>query len=307
MDAALKQRLIGAAVLVALAVIFLPMLVDGPEPQTGTSSVPLDIPAPPERNFETRELPVAPTTPAPAAASADPGRIVTVEADNAAPVEAMPEDLAPAATPEASAPTPPASAASAATPLETPAATTPTTGALPAVTPGGRYVVNLGSYGNAANAQALVAAFEKAGLAAYADNIQIDGKPGRRVRVGPFAQRGEAEAARLVATRLRPDVPASVVAIEAEEAAMAPAPARTALTGGFAVQIGALTSEADANTLRDRARGAGFTAYVERADTGSGPLFRVRVGPELQRGSAETLKASLKQKLAVDGVVVTHP
>ena len=36
MDAPLKQRLIGAAVLVALAVIFLPMLVDGPEPPSAT-------------------------------------------------------------------------------------------------------------------------------------------------------------------------------------------------------------------------------------------------------------------------------
>src|SRR5687768_9075110 len=100
MDAALKQRLIGAAVLVALAVIFLPILVDGPEPQTGTSSVPLDIPAPPERSFETRELPVAPATPPPSATTTanDPGRIVTVEAENGAPVDAMPEDFAPAVT-----------------------------------------------------------------------------------------------------------------------------------------------------------------------------------------------------------------
>src|SRR5690606_1804425 len=37
MDAGLKQRLIGAAVLVALAVIFLPMLVKGPAPDSGVS------------------------------------------------------------------------------------------------------------------------------------------------------------------------------------------------------------------------------------------------------------------------------
>src|SRR5690606_37665559 len=36
----LKQRLIGAAVLVALAVIFLPMLVKGPAPDSGVSDVP---------------------------------------------------------------------------------------------------------------------------------------------------------------------------------------------------------------------------------------------------------------------------
>jgi len=37
MDSRLKQRLVGAAVLVALAVIFLPMLVQGPAPDSGVS------------------------------------------------------------------------------------------------------------------------------------------------------------------------------------------------------------------------------------------------------------------------------
>jgi DedD protein len=328
MDAALKQRLIGAAVLVALAVIFLPMLVDGPEPQTGTSAVPLDIPAPPERSFETRELPVAPATPSPAAAtpaSADPDRIVTIEAENAKPPEAMPEDLAPVAVsaPNAAVAAPPPSTppgpatpgaapppAAITTPLPAataPAAPAPATGALPAAAPGGRYVVNLGSYGNTANADALVASMKRAGLPAYADNVALGGKAARRVRVGPFAQKGEAEAARLAATRVRADVAAAVVAIDSDEAAASPAPARAPVATGFAVQLGALKTEADANALRDKARGAGFTAYVERADTEAGALFRVRVGPELQRVNAEALKTQIKQKLAIDGVVVTQP
>ena len=47
MDTRLKQRLIGAAVLIALAVIFLPMLVQGPAPDSGVSDVPLDVPGEP--------------------------------------------------------------------------------------------------------------------------------------------------------------------------------------------------------------------------------------------------------------------
>ena len=58
MEPALKQRLIGAAVLVALAVIFLPMLIKGPAPESGVSDVSLDLPAPPGGEFETRELPL---------------------------------------------------------------------------------------------------------------------------------------------------------------------------------------------------------------------------------------------------------
>ena len=58
MDPALKQRLVGAAVLVALAVIFLPMLVQGPAPDSGVADVPLDVPDAPAGGFETRELPL---------------------------------------------------------------------------------------------------------------------------------------------------------------------------------------------------------------------------------------------------------
>jgi hypothetical protein len=49
------------------------------------------------------------------------------------------------------------------------------------------------------------------------------------------------------------------------------------------------------------------TAYVERVNTDSGPLWRVRVGPELQRANAEKLQAAVAQKLRVEGMVVTHP
>ncbi len=167
--------------------------------------------------------------------------------------------------------------------------------------------MNLGSYGNVANANALVASLKAAGLTVLSDPVQLDGKPGVRIRLGPYAQRGEAEAARLAATRLRADLPASVVAFEAGSAEAAAAPVRTAVGSGFAVQIGALKSEADANALRARARSAGLTAYIERVDAESGPLWRVRVGPELQRANAEKLKVTVMQKLQIDGMVVTHP
>ena len=43
METALKQRLVGAMVLVALAVIFLPMLIKGPAPESGVGDVSLDM------------------------------------------------------------------------------------------------------------------------------------------------------------------------------------------------------------------------------------------------------------------------
>src|SRR3546814_11414145 len=57
-ESQLKQHLIGAAVLVALAVIFLPMLVKGPAPDSGVSDVSLKVPEAPQGEYETRDLPL---------------------------------------------------------------------------------------------------------------------------------------------------------------------------------------------------------------------------------------------------------
>ena len=66
MDPRLKQRLIGAAVLVALAVIFLPMLVKGPAPDSGVSDLSLDLPDRPDNaGTVTRDLPLVAPRPRP--------------------------------------------------------------------------------------------------------------------------------------------------------------------------------------------------------------------------------------------------
>ncbi|ODU47885.1 SPOR domain-containing protein [uncultured Aquimonas sp.] len=349
MDAALKQRLIGATVLVALAVIFLPMLVDGPETEREASAeqLSLDLPVRPDRPMETREIPLLPT-PAPGAAPAQPAAadgaevlaVVDTDAEqrvdalsgqpvgagsdpNAHSTPASPNAssssssvaAAPATAPPAAssaAPSAPArsaasssaassspAAAAASSPPPRPAAT------LPTATAGGSYAVNVGSYANVANAENLLNRLKNAGIAAYAESVSLDGRPVRRVRLGPYAQRAEAERARQAALAVQRDLPTSIINLDAGSSV--PAPARPSATAGFAVQLGALRSEADANALRDRARGAGFTAFVERVNADAGTLWRVRVGPELDRASAERRRSELKSRLNVDGLVVSHP
>jgi dihydrofolate synthase/folylpolyglutamate synthase len=60
MDLSLKQRLLGAIVLIALAVIFVPMFLSGPGPQPASETVNLAIPPAPDREFQNRVLPVEP-------------------------------------------------------------------------------------------------------------------------------------------------------------------------------------------------------------------------------------------------------
>src|SRR6476646_8594504 len=80
MDSALRQRLLGAAVLVALAIIFVPMFLGNAPPKPDSAIQNLDIPPLPERKFETRTLTVEPPAGAAPAPSAKPSdKLPTVD------------------------------------------------------------------------------------------------------------------------------------------------------------------------------------------------------------------------------------
>ena len=106
--------------------------------------------------------------------------------------------------------------------------------------------------------------------------------------------------------QVRPAVPGSVVELASDAKADAPAAALPAhRAGGWAVQLGALKEAEDANKLRDRLKNAGFAAFVDKVDSNGTTLWRVRAGPEVDRGSADKMRASIKDKLKLDGIIVT--
>jgi len=76
--------------------------------------------------------------------------------------------------------------------------------------------------------------------------------------------------------------------------------------GAWAVQLGALKTVEDANKLRDRIKNAGFVAFVDKMDANGTTLWRVRAGPEVDRAAAEKLRAGIKDKLKLDGMIVTQ-
>jgi len=332
MDTSLKQRLIGAAVLVALAVIFLPMLVQGPAPDDGADDVSLNIPEQPPGTMETREmplqLPAAPDAVDLAPLPDDPNRVVAVDteapangdalaghepadqlvpASHAAALTAPPVPV-PAPMPVKAAPVSAAAAtASARPPLPTAVPPAPKPAATPrAAAAAGGYAVNLGAYGNLANAKTLFGQLRGAGLPATSDAVTLAGKPAARLRLGPYARRADAEADRLKALQLRADLPATVVALDGAAVSAAPA-AGAAGKVGFAVQVGAFRDKGDATGLVATLRNAGFTAFSESVRTDGGTLYRVRVGPEISRADADALRDSLAAKLKLEGIVVAHP
>jgi cell division septation protein DedD len=342
-DTPLKQRLIGAIVLVALAVIFLPMLVKGPAPDSGVANVPITAPdAPADGQFQTRELPLVAPTGGATGLQSGVSSTQPLQQDAAAPAEPAAADTSPAVA-------------------------------------AGNYAVSFGAYGSQADANAVIAFLKKAQLPGFSEPATINGRQAWRVRVGPYADRAQAEAARLEAVKVRNDVKAEVVTLDARAdtaVAAAPAPTPAAATApvassaaaapaaatvktealppepvaaakpapkqeapkpepkpaaakpepataaakpvavptapaassvGFAVQLGAFGQATEANALRDKVRAAGFSAFVEQVRTDKGTLNRVRVGPVANRAEAENLKAQVASKVGVAGMVRPHP
>lgn len=336
MDSPLKQRLIGAAVLAALAIIFLPMLLKGPDVKApDATEVPLDMPASPDQKFETRELPLSePSTDTPdggvlgmdtapaTEAGPDSGTQTTVPvtASEPVPLESAGAPVAAAPLPEAKpAPATPVPVA-APPPKPAPVDETPATAAVA----GGKYVVNIGSFSNLDNATVLVNKLRAAKLPLMADKVEVGGKTAMRVRVGPFADRAAAESARQRADAIAGGT-SKVVALDAAPSAKPVVASKPAIVtenskplaekpatpmpkaSGFAVQLAAPSVEADANALRDKARAAGFSSFVQRVETEGGVRYRVRVGPVADRSAAESLRDSVNQKLGASGIVVPNP
>ncbi len=304
----MKQRLLGAIVLIALAVIFVPMLLSGPAPKQTSETVNLAIPPAPDREFQNRVLPV----------DADAG---SCEGDRRAAGHDEPDacngrDAAAArrdsATDDGSAGRAGAGERhgqdrDAAAPAPTAKTESKSADSEPGRSASGRFYVHLGIYAATKNADDLVAALKQGGFPAFAEASDYQGKPAERVRVGPYEDRAAAEAARLRIKQVKPTVPGSVVELADDAKADAPPSALPASrAGAWAVQLGAFKTIDEANKVRDRLKSAGFVAYVDKVDAEGGTLWRVRAGPEVDRGNADKLRGRIKDKLKMDGMVVTQ-
>lgn len=311
MDSALKQRLLGAIVLIALAVIFVPMFLGKSAPQQqDKTTLNLAIPNPPATDFETRTLPVQP------AAAADTDKVVTVDTHSPTKVDLHPEDstapsqksntAAVASIPLANAP-PVASVSVPA--ISPPAVSAPTTATPASGSSDARFAVHLGAYADQGHADALVAKLKKLGFHAYDEAGEYQGKAVQRVRVGPFDSRAAAESARLKIKRSEPKVPTSVIETATEPTTDAPPSALPAgRAGGWAVQLGAFSTQADANKLLDRLRVAGVAGFVDTTGDGAQKLWRVRAGPYADRSGADKARNTIKQKFSIKNpIVVTVP
>jgi len=75
----------------------------------------------------------------------------------------------------------------------------------------------------------------------------------------------------------------------------------------WALQVGSFNEEANALTLKDKLMAKRFPAYVDPLKTPKKTVYRVRIGPELDRSRLEKLKQKVFESEKLKGMIVNHP
>lgn len=178
MDRALKERIIGAIVLVMFVVLVVPIFLDGPT--TSDEIISEQVPLPGQAGNENSTVVLARdrTQPVPGASS------------SAAPPEVEPPSR-PVATQREATPPPQPDPEPAQAETETGSATAQDA---PVASTTGMWAVQMGSFGSAENAEKLAADLRKRGFAAFLSKLSTNSGELHRVRIGPQKDRESAEA-----------------------------------------------------------------------------------------------------------------
>jgi DedD protein len=179
-----RHRLIGASLLVLVAVVGFPMVFDT-QPRPISVDLPILIPAQPAVS------PLTPVAAAPTASDAPPAKATPAPAPAPAVVSPVKPVAQPAEKPAEKAADkpsakPPAQAAAPVAEAQTP--TKPDAS-------GERFVVQVGAYADVASARVVRQKIERAGLKTYTQVAKTPQGNRTRVRLGPFNSRAEAERA----------------------------------------------------------------------------------------------------------------
>lgn len=195
MERALKERIIGAVVLVVFVVLIVPIFLDGPPGEEEIVTERVLLPGQDESRMQTVVLDRDRTEPVPAgtqkeapAAEVEKPAAVVAEAVKPAVQQPKPEPEQPKPEPERPKPDSQAAPASSAT---------------------GMWAVQLGSFSNKENAEKLAADLRKQGYAAFLSQLTTDKGTLHRVRIGPQKDRAAAEA--MAARLLKVDIKGQVV------------------------------------------------------------------------------------------------
>jgi DedD protein len=242
MDQELKQRLIGAAVITALAAIFVPMLFDDPIDESGKSINELTIPELPAKAQDVEIMPL-------------PEKV---------------EDVATVA------------------PVEKP----PLLAASPAAVSEG----DEGSDTETPKPLARITAKETAPPPAAAKFVEPDVED-EDVAIRPTPVEPAVKPVKPVPTQAATETPVKAVNKPpvVESATKPVAAAESTGATRLYLNAGSFSQLANAQALQDSLKKQGFAASIKETTTDKGKVFKVRVGPMLDKAKAQAVKSKLSQ------------
>lgn len=327
MDKVLKQRLVGAAIIIALAVIFLPMLFDSGEEPRSQRQLTLDLPErPTDSQREVRRLPLDPDQPRrmPDESAAEPPEELTTppagparrQTEQAGESEPVADPVLPDTgdQPQPDIDIQPLKEGEAETGIESEQVAEAETGpdvetepapasedSVPPATEGGDWLVQVAVFSNEATADSVYSRLEQLGHRVMRDHLVRDQSELHRLRTGPYSSREQADTA-------RGQIAATVAGVQPVVRETAgdttdSAPARA----GYAVQVGSFASRNNAERLVARLNGQGYDSFMHEDISGGREIWRVRVGTFDQREPADELLDELRENFRLEGIVVTHP
>lgn len=333
MDQELKQRMIGASVIIALAVIFVPMLFDGDVEEKHSKNISINIPIEDSNNLEVKKFaldkPVTESIDLPAAdveLAVDKKQAVLIPRENIVPI--------PNTTSSKQTPTVVENTANAVVeqpidkPVDKPTVTAEVKPKKEVVVEPVKveetkvkvdkavvkqaataspltesYRVKLGSFSQQGNAEKVKSSLLQKNIKAI-----VEYNPGLKLyRVwSQEMYRTEASANQYVSAvnklKLNLGTP-KVVSLTANEVDLMASQGQL----GWVVQLGSFSDMKNATELRNKVSAAGFKGFVDVIYNNKGKeLYRLRVGPLMEKVDAEKTQAEIKSKLKLEGLVKNH-
>ena len=342
MDKALKQRLVGATVLIILTVIILPMLLSGRSDTMQQGAPQIEIPQKPEEvSISKRRFPVGiPDQPVaanqtrvdeevltdlPDDVESQDGALIVPQADSEAVIEVVDQatsetEIAPAQeattddglVQDSSPVVESNEVIEESVPEKAPTVTKVVIKPDPVVdvppieesrnSP--RYLVQVASFSSKKRADALATNLRGSGLTVEVDVVERNGGQLNRVRVGPYGERSDADAAVAKIKAGSKGLSPRVMDLRPGDASPVSTPSDPLVR--WVVQVGSFSSPESADAQVAQLRLAGLPAFAEKITSSSGSVFKVRVGPEVNRDKATALAKRIKQEQNLDGFVTTQ-
>lgn len=287
MDKALKQRLVGASVLIIFAVIVLPMLLSGRSDTLKHESRLIELPSKPaELSFETRRFPVGQAGTANTAV--EPRQAQSANETS----QTLPKTVVGSpkvATIVVNSATDKQSniMQSASESVNTP-----------------RYLVQVASFSSLKRANALAASLRSSNMAVLMDVVERTGGRLHRVRVGPYVERPEADTVVATLREKMPSLNPRVLDLRPTE--MAPVSMPSDPLVRWVVQVGSFNDAKRAEDLVASLQSAGMSAFFEKVSAANGVVYKVLIGPEIDRGKAVEMARKVKREHNLDGFVTTR-